>query len=94
VILAWNLHHAAGCDPVMCRKSAGGKREASLGENHLWRAVSEYIEHYHRERNHQGVGNRLLTAAEQAVRPANGNTPLERRERLGGLPNLYYRRTA
>jgi hypothetical protein len=32
---------------------------------------SEYIEHYHRERNHQGVRNRLLMPTEQAVRPAN-----------------------
>jgi hypothetical protein len=37
--------------------------------------VSEYVVHYHRERNHQGVGNRLLTPAEQAVRPANTNEP-------------------
>jgi hypothetical protein len=44
--------------------------------------------------DHQGVGNRLLTPAEQAVRPANPNTPVERRERLGGLLNFYYRRAA
>jgi hypothetical protein len=56
--------------------------------------VSEYIEHYHRERNHQGVGNRLLTSAERAMRPANSNAPIERRARLGGLLNFYYRRTA
>ena len=65
-----------------------------LGESHLRRAVSEYVEHYHRERNHQGVGNRLLTPAEGAVRPANNNAPVERRERLGGLLNFYYRRAA
>ena len=38
-----------------------------LGERHLRHAVAEYVVHYHRERNHQGVGNRLLTPAEQAV---------------------------
>jgi putative transposase len=65
-----------------------------LGESHLRRAVSEYIEHYHRERNHQGVGNRLLTPREPPMQPANGNTPVERRERLGGLLNFYYRRAA
>ena len=43
---------------------------------------------HHRERNHQGVGNRLLTPAEGAVRPANNNAPVERRERLGGLLNF------
>lgn len=53
------------------------------------------MEHYHRERNHQGVGNRLLTTpGEPAVRPANENVPVERRERLGGLLNFYYRRAA
>jgi hypothetical protein len=40
------------------------------------------------------VGNRLLTPAEPAVRPANENTRVERRERLGGLLNFYYRRAA
>jgi putative transposase len=65
-----------------------------LGESHLRRAVSEYVEHYHRERNHQGVGNRLLTPGEPVMRPANDNTPVERRERLGGLLNFYYRRAA
>ena len=64
-----------------------------LGESHLRRAVSECVDHYHRERNHQGVGNRLLTPAEHAVRPTNENAPVERRERLGGLLNFYYRRT-
>jgi putative transposase len=57
-------------------------------------ARSPYVEHYHRERNHQGVGNRLLTPAERAARPANSNAPIERRERLGGLLNFYYRRAA
>jgi hypothetical protein len=36
------------------------------------RAVSEYIEHYHRERNHQGVGNRLLTPDEQGCDQPTG----------------------
>jgi hypothetical protein len=58
------------------------------------RAVSEYVEHYHLERNHQGVGSRLLTPAARAVRAANENAPVERRDRLGGLLNFYYRHTA
>jgi hypothetical protein len=44
--------------------------------------------------NHQGVGNRLLTPLEHAVRPSNNNVPIERRERLRGLLNFYYRRAA
>lgn len=50
--------------------------------------------HYHRERNHQSVGNRLLTPAEHPMRPANRNVPIERRERLGGLLNFYHRSAA
>jgi putative transposase len=65
-----------------------------LGERHLRRAVSDYVVHDRRERNHQGVGNRLLTPFEHVVRPANNNAPIERRERLGGLLNFYYRRAA
>jgi putative transposase len=55
--------------------------------------VSEYVAHYHGERNHQGVRNRLLTP-DQSMRSANSNAPVERRERLGGLLNFYYRRAA
>lgn len=59
-----------------------------LGERHLRRAVAEYTEHYHRERNHQGIGNRLIEPQEE------GSGELERRERLGGLLNYYYRKAA
>lgn len=31
-----------------------------IGEMHLRHAVYEYVEHYHRERNLQGMGNQLL----------------------------------
>src|SRR5207302_8631667 len=31
-----------------------------FGEASLWHALHEYVEHYHRERNHQGKGNVLL----------------------------------
>jgi transposase InsO family protein len=34
-------------------------RIVPLGEAHLRRAVSEYVAHYHQERNHQGIENRL-----------------------------------
>src|SRR4029450_247783 len=34
-----------------------------IGQASLRRAVGEYIEHYHRERNHQGLGNRLLQSS-------------------------------
>jgi hypothetical protein len=34
------------------------------------------------------------STAEQPMRPANSNAPVERRERLGGLLNFYYHRAA
>ena len=35
-------------------------RMIPIGERHFRRAVAEYVEHYHGERNHQGLGNRLI----------------------------------
>jgi transposase InsO family protein len=34
-----------------------------FGEDSLRRAIHQYVEHYHRERNHQGIGNELLIPA-------------------------------
>jgi putative transposase len=79
---------------VLSIKSECLSKLVPLGERHLRRAVSEYVVHYHRERNHQGLGNRLLAPAERVARPANSNAPVERFERLGGLLNFYYRRAA
>ena len=62
-----------------------------LGERHLRNAVAEYIEHYHAERNHQGLGNQLILRPRDDA-PAEGN--VECRERLGGLLQYYHRRAA
>ena len=35
-------------------------RVIPLGERHLRRTIAEYVEHYHRERNHQGLANELI----------------------------------
>ncbi len=61
-----------------------------LGERHLRRSVSEYVEHYHRERNHQGLGNELI---EKSSQDCVSDGPVECRERLGGVLR-YYRRAA
>lgn len=60
-----------------------------FGEVSLWRATNEFIEHYHRERNHQGVGNRLL---EPDLQSPTGEIGC--RERLGGMLRYYYRDAA
>ena len=79
---------------VLSIKSECLSKLVPLGERHLRRAVSEFVEHYHLERNHQGLENQLLTTAILPAPPANGNLPIERRERLGGLLNFYFRRAA
>jgi transposase InsO family protein len=62
-----------------------------FGEESLRRALSNYLEHYHRERNHQGLGNRLIEPGEE-VDEATGTVRC--RERLGGLLRYYYRDAA
>ena len=62
-----------------------------LGERHLRAAVKAYTEHYHVERNHQGLENELIEDRRGA---ADINGDVERLERLGGILNYYYRRAA
>jgi putative transposase len=61
-------------------------RMIPLGERHFRRAVAEFVAHYHHERNHQGLGNRLI----EDVVP-RGAGKIGRRPRLGGLLNYYER---
>jgi len=62
-----------------------------FGEESIRKATAEFVCHYHVERNHQGLGNRLISP--KALSPVlTGH--IERRERLGGLLNFYYRRAA
>ena len=35
-------------------------RVIPLGERHFRQALSEYVAHYHHDRNHQGLGNLLI----------------------------------
>ena len=62
-----------------------------FGEGSLRTAVQNYVAHYHSERNHQGLGNRLILSA-----PARGDAAgvIQCRERLGGRLKYYYRAAA
>jgi transposase InsO family protein len=62
-----------------------------LGERHVRKAVTEYTEHYHLERNHQGLDNRLIEEPSGAV---DMNSAVVHHERLGGVLNYYERRAA
>jgi len=59
-----------------------------FGERQLRRMIAEYVEHDHRERNHQGLANELIEGA-SAVEENIGR--IRRRQRLGGLLNYYCR---
>jgi len=67
------------------------ERMVFFGERALQAAAISFVEHFHAERSHQGVGNRLIEPGEEAGR-ATG--PVVCRERLGGLLRYYYREAA
>ena len=52
-------------------------------------AVSQFVEHYHQERNHQGLENKIIRP-ELAEFPAEGS--VHRRKRLGEPLNCCYRK--
>jgi transposase InsO family protein len=62
-----------------------------VGQGSLRRAVDQFVAHYHYERNHQGLENRLIRPPLAA---AANDGAVHRRERLGGLLNFYHRRAA
>ena len=62
-----------------------------FGEKSLRHAVSEYLAHYHAERNHQGIGNLIPFPDERLS--STGQT-VEKSERLGGLLSFYHREAA
>ena len=62
-----------------------------FGQNSLQNAVHEFLLHYHRERNHQGLENKLIDPGD-AAGELQGR--IECRERLGGMLKYYYRKAA
>jgi transposase InsO family protein len=62
-----------------------------FGEDSLRRAISSYLEHYHGERNHQGLRNRIIEPGDEVDN--NGRT-VQCSERLGGLLCYYHRDAA
>jgi hypothetical protein len=57
-----------------------------IGEGSRRRAADQFCEHYPRERNHQGVGNRII----EPDFGSGGEGEVQCRERLGGLLRYYY----
>ena len=56
-----------------------------FGESHLRYVVGEYMEHYHTERPHKGIGNEIISPQPQ------GKGKIVCQERLGGLLKSYRR---
>jgi transposase InsO family protein len=62
-----------------------------FSEASLRHAVSGFLCHYHQERNHQGLENRLIEPGPEVGQVVG---EIECRERLGGLLNYYHQRAA
>src|SRR6266446_10140761 len=62
-----------------------------FGEESLRNGIREFLAHYHGERNHQGLENRLIAPIE---RIAAKTGTIRRRQRLGGMLNYHYRDAA
>jgi transposase InsO family protein len=62
-----------------------------FGGRHLRYAINEYIQHYHTERNHQGIGNQLI---EGRNKDAENTGPVVARTRVGGMLKYYHRAAA
>jgi transposase InsO family protein len=62
-----------------------------FGEESLRTAIQNFVAHYHSERHHQGLANQL-------IRPEAGHLgsagKVQRRQRLGGMLNYYFRAAA
>jgi hypothetical protein len=65
---------------------------AFLREGSLRKGIHAFVPHYHGERNHQGLGNRLILPKE--LQAGKRGAAVLRRERLGGMLNYYYRAAA
>ena len=62
-----------------------------FGEKMLRAAVSQFLEHYHGERNHQGLDNKIITPGDEVGRQ---DGEIKCHERLGGLLRYYHRHAA
>ncbi len=60
------------------------------GPASLHKALTQYLEHYHHERAHQGLGNKIPFPYGPQRSEPHPNAKLQRKSRLGGLLNYYY----
>jgi transposase InsO family protein len=72
-------------------KDACLDRMIFVGQASLRCAVIEYMNHYHAERNHQGLENRLIHLPTTVTAKTDA---VHRHARLGGTLTFYYRKAA
>ena len=65
-----------------------------FGEHHLRYLIREFVEHYHTERFHQGLGGQLIRSQPGSANDNGSNGPIACHSRLGGLLNYYHRAAA
>ena len=95
----WNIGHEVGRNTIAQFNAYAERFVRSINEECLSRmiffsekqlrtAVGQFVEHYHSERNHQGLANRLI---EPELERDNGTGKVICESRLGGLLNHYMR---
>ncbi len=67
------------------------KKMIFFGKNGLKKALVEYTDHYHQERNHQGKNNLLLLPNPKLL---SNRGRVKCRKRLNGMLKYYYRSAA
>jgi transposase InsO family protein len=104
----WNVITRAGVESVKlpprspnlnpyAERFVGSIKESCLermiffGEESLRTAIQNFVAHYHSERNHQGLANQLISPEPGHLGNAG---EVQRRQRLGGMLNYYYRAAA
>jgi hypothetical protein len=72
---------------ILYKRKARG--QGLCGRKSLRRAVTEFVEHFHKERTHQGLGNQIAFPSQSRCSMNTGL--IVKSERLGGLLKDYYR---
>ncbi len=75
-------------DQVLAKHSL--ERIVPLSEGHFRAALRAFVQHYHEERPHQGLGNELIAP----TTTSSGTGPITCRARLGGVLKFYDREAA
>ena len=75
---------------VLSAKTECLDRMIFFSEKALGRALASFVEHYHRERPHQDLDNRLI----ESGAPLHPNGEVQCRERPGWMLRYYHRQAA